>query len=157
MAKSNKKDSSDFSYEVKEEYGYLNDKENKIVAKVSWNDKPAKYDIRSCYTKDDEIKLGKGISLTYDEIETLHDILEEILIADKDSQSEDDDEEDHSAKKKSKPPSVGVSETPKRPVVDFAEIFGEATGIMEKREAGYTTKDGFILLKRRPGVKIKGE
>lgn len=148
MAKSSKKDSSDFSYEIKEEYGYLNDKQNKIVAKVSWNDKPTKYDIRSCYEKDDEIKLGKGISLTYDEVETLHNILEEVLIADKDSQSEDDDEEEHS---------VGVPETPKRPVVDFAEIFGEATGIMEKREAGFTTKDGFILLKRRPGVKIKGE
>ena len=57
----------------------------------------------------------------------------------------DDDEEDDG-----KSPPI----PPKKKPVDFSEIFGQAEGIVEKREAGFTTKDGFILLKRRPGVKI---
>ena len=50
-----KKDSADFSYEIHKEFGFLNDKHNKIVAKISWNDKDPKYDIRACYEKDGEI------------------------------------------------------------------------------------------------------
>lgn len=139
MAKNNKKDSSDFTYDIKKEYGYLNEKKNKLVAKVSWNDKDPKIDIRSCYEKDGEIKLGKGISLSYDELGVLKDILDNISESD-----EDDDQEDNPTD----------SSPPKRQAVNFDEIFGQATGIVEKREAGYTTKDGFIVLKKRPGTKI---
>lgn len=139
MAKNNKKDSSDFTYDIKKEYGYLNEKKNKLVAKVSWNDKDPKIDIRSCYEKDGEIKLGKGISLSYDELGALKDILNNISESD-----EDDDQGDGPTD----------SSPPKRQAVNFDEIFGQATGIVEKREAGYTTKDGFIVLKKRPGVKI---
>lgn len=134
-----KKDSNDFSYEIHKEYGFLSDKHNKIVAKISWNDKDPKYDIRACYEKDGEIKLGKGISLSREEVTSLRDILDDIL--------EDDDEDDDS-------PSPASTSPPKKKPVDFNEIFGQAEGIVEKREAGFTTKDGFILLKRRPGVKI---
>lgn len=128
MAKSNKKGSFDISYEIEKEYGYLNDKQSKIVAKVAWNGKEAKIDIRSCFTKDGDIKLGKGISLSYDEVTKLKSILEKLS-----------DDDDQSSKKKA---------------VNFEEIFGQATGIVERREQGFTTKDGFIQLKPRHGIKI---
>ena len=136
-----KKDSNDFSYDIKKEYGYLNEKKNKLVAKVSWNDKDPKIDIRTCYEKDGEIKLGKGISLSYDEISALREILSDI-----DETDEDDDEEEDDKPSSHSPP--------KRKAVNFEEIFGQVTGIVEKREAGFTTQDGFIVLKKRPGVKI---
>ena len=129
MAKSNKKGSFDISYEIEKEYGYLNDKQSKIVAKVAWNGKEAKIDIRSCFTKDGGIKLGKGISLSDDEVAKLKSILEKLS----------DDDDDQSSKKKA---------------VNFEEIFGQATGIVERREQGFTTKDGFIQLKPKPGVKF---
>lgn len=132
MAKSNKKGSFDISYEIEKEYGYLNDKQSKIVAKVAWNGKEAKIDIRSCFTKDGDIKLGKGISLSYDEVAKLKSILEKLS-------DDDDDNDDQSSKKKA---------------VNFEEIFGQATGIVERREQGFTTKDGFIQLKPRHGIKI---
>lgn len=132
MAKSNKKGSFDISYEIEKEYGYLNDKQSKIVAKVAWNGKEAKIDIRSCFTKDGDIKLGKGISLSYDEVTKLKSILEKLS-------DDDDDDDDQSSKKKA---------------VNFEEIFGQATGIVERREQGFTTKDGFIQLKPRHGIKI---
>ena len=132
MAKSNKKGSFDISYEIEKEYGYLNDKQSKIVAKVAWNGKEAKIDIRSCFTKDGDIKLGKGISLSYDEVAKLKSILEKLS-------DDDDDKDDQSSKKKA---------------VNFEEIFGQATGIVERREQGFTTKDGFIQLKPRHGIKI---
>ena len=127
MAKSNKKGSFDISYEIEKEYGYLNDKQSKIVAKVAWNGKEAKIDIRSCFTKDGGIKLGKGISLSDDEVAKLKSILEKLS------------DDDQSSKKKA---------------VNFEEIFGQATGIVERREQGFTTKDGFIQLKPKPGVKF---
>ena len=127
MAKSNKKGSFDISYEIEKEYGYLNDKQSKIVAKVAWNGKEAKIDIRSCFTKDGDIKLGKGISLSYDEVTKLKSILEKLS-------DDDDDNDDQSSKKKA---------------VNFEEIFGQ-----ERREQGFTTKDGFIQLKPKPGVKF---
>lgn len=71
MAEKKTKKADSLSVEIEEKYGYLNDKENKIFAKVSWDGKEAKYDIRKCYTKDGETKLGSGISLTEDELETL--------------------------------------------------------------------------------------
>lgn len=132
MAKSNKKGSFDISYEIEKEYGYLNDKQSKIVAKVAWNGKEAKIDIRSCFNKDGDIKLGKGISLSYDEVTKLKSILEKLS-------DDDDDDDDQSSKKKA---------------VNFEEIFGQATGIVERREQGFTTKDGFIQLKPRHGIKI---
>lgn len=132
MAKSNKKGSFDISYEIEKEYGYLNDKQSKIVAKVAWNGKEAKIDIRSCFTKDGGIKLGKGISLSDDEVAKLKSILEKLS-------DDDNDKDDQSSKKKA---------------VNFEEIFGQATGIVERREQGFTTKDGFIQLKPRHGIKI---
>ena len=36
----------------------------------------------------------------------------------------------------------------KKKAVDFAEVFESSRGIMEKREAGYSTENGFIKLRR---------
>lgn len=70
----NKKDkNTTISCDIIEQYGYLNSKENKIFAKVSWGDNDPKYDVRKCYTNSEsgELMLGSGISLTEDEMEML--------------------------------------------------------------------------------------
>ena len=73
MAKEKKKrfEKSSISCEIEETYGYLNDKKNKIFAKVSWDGKDAKFDIRKCYEKGGELVLSSGISLTEEELEQL--------------------------------------------------------------------------------------
>ena len=71
MAVKKKYEKSSLSCEVEETYGYLNDKKNKIFAKVSWDGKAAKFDIRKCYEKDGELMLGAGISLSEDELDQL--------------------------------------------------------------------------------------
>lgn len=35
--------------------------------------------------------------------------------------------------------------------VNFSEVFKSSTGIMEKRQAGFKTEDGFVVLRKRPG------
>lgn len=47
---------------------------------VSWNDRPAKFDIRSW--SPDHQKMSKGITLTAQELQTLKDVLNSIEIAD---------------------------------------------------------------------------
>lgn len=72
--KHSKKDkNTTISCDIVEKFGYLNDHENKIFAKVSWSDREPKYDIRKCYinTESGELMLGAGISLTEDEMEML--------------------------------------------------------------------------------------
>lgn len=76
MAK--KKDQEQVSCKVHETYGYLNDKQNKVFARVSWGDNGPKYDIRKCYEKDGELKLGSGISLSEEELQTLMDVAESV-------------------------------------------------------------------------------
>lgn len=79
MAKTN-----DFSYEVKNTLGELNDKVQ--VRVVAWNDREPKIDIRQWYTdKEGNEKCGKGISLTNEEAKKLVDLLSEYL------NDEDDD------------------------------------------------------------------
>ena len=117
MAKKDKK--SDVNFEIVESYGFLDKEETKLYAKVRWFDNEAKDMVSRVYRlKDhpDEIRLGKGIELTLEDIEALANL----------------------AKKHPKP-------------VDFKEIFESSIGIMDKREAGHTTKDGYIVLRVRPG------
>ena len=45
---------------------------------VSWNDRDAKYDIRSW--SEDHTKMGKGITLSGDELKKLRDLLNKIEI-----------------------------------------------------------------------------
>lgn len=123
----------DIKCDIKQLYGYLNEDKSIVVALVSWNDRKAKLDIRKCWrTDDDELRLGSGIGLTDSEL----DELTELLINRRNGKLH------------------AVSEDGKK-AVDFNEIFRSSSGIVDKRSAGYTTTDGFITLKKRPGVKLK--
>ena len=59
------------SVDIQEEYGYLNEKKNKIFAKVQWGTNEPKLDIRKCFVKDGSLVLAGGISLTEDELDTM--------------------------------------------------------------------------------------
>ncbi|MDO4280824.1 MAG: YdbC family protein [Peptococcaceae bacterium] len=49
---------------------------SKEINLVSWNDRPAKYDIREW--SPDHDRMGKGITLTEEEVQALADALKEI-------------------------------------------------------------------------------
>lgn len=77
---------ADFKYEVTGECGVISDNGKGTVMKlrlVSWNDRPAKYDIRSWYEKDGEEKMNKGVTLTKEELLTLGNLIDEIRKANK--------------------------------------------------------------------------
>lgn len=67
----------DLSYEIEEFVGSLKESDKhdwvKAVAKISWNGNPATNDIRNINPADNRI--GKGISLSNEETDTLVDIL----------------------------------------------------------------------------------
>lgn len=122
MAK--KKDSDSLSVEIKEQYGFLNDKQNKVFAKVVWGDSSAKFDIRKCYEKDGELKLGSGISLSEDELNMLVKLNEARKRKEKESE------------------------------VDFDDIFRSAAAIEENRAKGFQTENGgFIRLHPKKKLK----
>ncbi|MCL1832033.1 MAG: PC4/YdbC family ssDNA-binding protein [Oscillospiraceae bacterium] len=63
---------ADFNYEVTQELGVISENARGWLTKlnmVSWNGKEPKYDIRT-WSPDGE-KMGKGISLTLEEMEQL--------------------------------------------------------------------------------------
>lgn len=67
----------DFSFEITERFGSLAEAKsgwNTELNKVSWGGRPAKYDIRS-WSPDHE-KMGKGITLTEEELAALKKILD---------------------------------------------------------------------------------
>lgn len=66
-------------YEVKESYGVLSESAKgwtKKLRSISWNDREAKFDIRE-WSPDDE-KMGKGVTLSKDELLKLRDILNDL-------------------------------------------------------------------------------
>ncbi len=66
----------DFSFEITERFGALAEAKSGWTTelnKVSWGGRPAKYDIRS-WSPDHE-KMGKGITLTEEELTALKKIL----------------------------------------------------------------------------------
>ncbi|MBR1420842.1 MAG: hypothetical protein IJ575_07315 [Selenomonadaceae bacterium] len=72
MAESKK----EFKFEIIETLGELGEGSKgwkKYLRKISWNDKPAKYDIRE-WSPDDS-KMGKGVTLTAEEIAELKKLL----------------------------------------------------------------------------------
>jgi hypothetical protein len=119
LAKNIKKD--DITCDIQEVYGTLSDNgygTRKIFAKVSWNGLPAKPEIRTVRKKaDGEEVVGKGIALTDDEMDKL-------ILAYRKKKASDD---------KNKP-------------VNFQNIFNAAPGIIDKREEGHVTKNGYIIL-----------
>ncbi|WBW50160.1 YdbC family protein [Peptoniphilus equinus] len=67
---------SEFKFEITEHIATLSEKANgwtKELNKVSWNDRPPKYDIRDW--DPDHGKMSKGIGLNDDEITALKDAL----------------------------------------------------------------------------------
>ncbi len=70
---------AEFKYEITERIAVLSQNPNgweRQLNMVSWNDREPKYDIRDW--SPDGSKMGKGISLSHDEITILKDILSEI-------------------------------------------------------------------------------
>ena len=70
---------SDFKYEIIEKIAILSErgKWTKELNKVSWNGRPAKYDLRDWNHEDG--KIGKGITITDDEAQVLKETLDKIF------------------------------------------------------------------------------
>ncbi|MDO5449077.1 MAG: PC4/YdbC family ssDNA-binding protein [Clostridia bacterium] len=69
----------EFKYEIVEEFGVFSENNKgwtREVNLISWNGGAPKYDIRD-WAPDHE-KMGKGITLTKDELDDLKDILKKI-------------------------------------------------------------------------------
>lgn len=67
---------AEFKYEVTQKYGILSESSKgwtKELRSISWNDKEAKYDLRE-WAPDDE-KMGKGITLSKEELIKLKELL----------------------------------------------------------------------------------
>nr|WP_263323498.1 YdbC family protein [Neobacillus sp. Marseille-Q6967] len=72
---------AEIKYEIKETIGILSESAkgwNKELNLVSWNGKEPKYDLRD-WSPEHE-KMGKGITLTVDELKKLRDLLNNIDI-----------------------------------------------------------------------------
>lgn len=72
---------ADFKYEIIENVGTISSGArgwNKELNFVSWNDREPKFDIRDW--TDDHSRMGKGVSLTKDELIALRDILNSLKL-----------------------------------------------------------------------------
>ena len=72
---------AEFKYEITEKIAVLSQSANgweRQLNLVSWNEREPKYDIRDW--SPDGTKMGKGISLTHDELAILKGVLEEMDI-----------------------------------------------------------------------------
>lgn len=70
---------AEFKYEITQRIGVLSQNPNgweRQLNMVSWNDREPKYDIRDWAP--DGKKMGKGISLSYEEVQILKGILDEL-------------------------------------------------------------------------------
>lgn len=70
---------AEIKFEIKETVGVLSESAKgwtKELNFVSWNDKEAKYDIREWSPEHD--KMGKGVTLTQEELKKLKEILNSI-------------------------------------------------------------------------------
>lgn len=70
---------ADITFEIEKKLGVLSSNEkgwSKELNLVSWNGKPAKYDLRDW--NEDHDRMGKGITLNKDEVLKLKEILNEI-------------------------------------------------------------------------------
>jgi len=71
---------AEIKFEIKENIGILSESAkgwSKELNLVSWNDKEPKYDLREWDPTHE--KMGKGITLTKEELNRLKDVLEKIL------------------------------------------------------------------------------
>ena len=71
---------ADIKFEIKEELGVLSESAKgwtKELKLISWNGAEAKYDLRD-WSPNHE-KMGKGITLTADEVQELYKLLDKIV------------------------------------------------------------------------------
>ena len=70
---------SNIKYEITEKIAVLSERGDwtKEINKVSWNDRPAKFDLRDW--NHEEGKMGKGVTLTEEEAQSLLNALEKSL------------------------------------------------------------------------------
>lgn len=83
---------NELKYEILEVYAerILDNGQIFRVAEVSWNDRPAKFDIRKWTPQDDGTeRCGKGITLDEDEINFLKDMLNEMDVENDDPDNEE--------------------------------------------------------------------
>ncbi len=72
---------AEFKYEITESIGVLSEGNNgwqRELNMVSWNEREPKFDIRDW--SPDHAKMGKGISLTADELAILKDVLADLEV-----------------------------------------------------------------------------
>ena len=70
---------ADIKFEIIKKIGVISETSKgwkKEINLISWNDHKAKYDIRD-WTEDHK-KMGKGITLTADEVKALRDIINQL-------------------------------------------------------------------------------
>ncbi|WP_315115583.1 PC4/YdbC family ssDNA-binding protein [uncultured Clostridium sp.] len=70
---------ADIKYEIKESLGTISESSKGWVKElnlISWNEKEAKYDIRDW--DQEHKKMGKGVTLTVEELKKLKEILNEM-------------------------------------------------------------------------------
>lgn len=69
---------ADVKYEIVERIAILSEsgKWTKELNKISWNDRPAKYDLREW--NHEESKMSKGLTLSDDEVRNLREVLNSI-------------------------------------------------------------------------------
>ncbi|KAB3530046.1 YdbC family protein [Alkaliphilus serpentinus] len=70
---------AEIKFDIKEELGVLSESSKgwkKELNLISWNDREAKYDIRDWDT--DHKKMGKGVTLSKDELKALKELLNRI-------------------------------------------------------------------------------
>ena len=70
---------ANIKYEITEKIAVLSERGDwsKEINKVSWNDRPPKFDLRDW--NHEEGKMGKGVTLTEEEARTLMEALKEVL------------------------------------------------------------------------------
>ena len=70
---------AEFKYEIVERIAILSEsgKWTKELNKVSWNERPAKFDLRDW--NHEEGKMGKGVTLSDVEISSLKEVLDAII------------------------------------------------------------------------------
>lgn len=71
---------ADIKFEITEELGVISESSkgwNKELNLISWNDSAAKYDLRDWAPNHE--KMGKGITLTADEVQELYKLLCKIV------------------------------------------------------------------------------
>jgi len=72
---------ADIKYEIKETIGIVSDSTkgwSKELNLISWNDREPKYDLRDWAPE--HAKMGKGVTLSLDELKKLRDLLNELKL-----------------------------------------------------------------------------